>query len=435
MTKRIAFFTDNADPLSPLGGHEAGGENVYILEMSRALGRLGWTVDVFVRWSFRKTSQIAKVSETVRVIRIPAGPIKFIPKEELFPLMPKYIESFLAFKEKNNLDYLLIHGNYYNSAYAAVEAAAKLGIPTVNTFHTLGVVKQKALGSFDPSPADRIEHEKEVLNRLDRIIATSPQMKDDLVNLYAVPAKKIATIGEGVNLKRFYPIPTLIARRVLRWPQNQHIILYIGRIERRKGIDTLVSAIAQLLKKPGIERKNVWCIVSGGEPKSRWKKELPVVKAERERLSKLAEKEGVADVVRFIGGVSPEELPYYYSGADVTCVPSYYEPFGLVPLESMACGTPVVASKVGGLQYTIRDGKTGYLVPAHDATAFADKLLFLLQHPQAKKMMRENGLERVAHSFTWEAVGEKMSAFYNDLLIDFLYKKAFKKPNGNGEGK
>ncbi len=435
MTKRIAFFTDNADPLSPLGGHEAGGENVYILEVSRALGRLGWTVDVFVRWSFHKTAQIAKVSDTVRVVRIPAGPVKFVPKEELFPLMPKYVESFLAFKEKNNLDYLLIHGNYYNSAYAAVEAAAKLGIPAVNTFHTLGMVKHQALGSNDPSPSDRITHEKEVLDRLHRVIATCPQMKDELMGLYAVSSKKIVVIGEGVNLKRFFPIPLTIARRVLRWPQNQDVVLYIGRIERRKGIDTLLAAVAIMAQKMGDNRKNFRCIVSGGEPKNRWKKELPIVSEERKRLTDIVEKEGIGDVVRFIGGVSPEELPYYYSSADVTCVPSYYEPFGLVPLESMACGTPIVASRVGGLLYTIRDGKTGFLVPARDASAFADKLLFILRHPQVKKMMRENGIERVAHTFTWDAVGEKMSAFYHDLLIDFLYKKAYKKPNGNGEAK
>lgn len=423
MVKRIAFLTDNADPLAPLGGHEAGGENVYVLEMCRALGRLGWTVDIFVRWSYPKTAQIAKISENVRVIRLVAGELKFIPKEKLMPYMSEYVASFLAFKEKNKLDYLLVHGNYYNSGWAAVEIAKQLGIVAVNTFHTLGIVKREALGSYDPSSEDRISVEKMIMEKMDRLIATSPQMKDELTRLYGQSPKKIAVIAEGANLKRFIPIQQHLARRVLHIALNRTIVLYVGRIERRKGIDTLLGAMARVVELMPERRKTLRVYISGGEPKRKWKSEMPVVKEERDRLVSIAKQLKIEDMVRFIGGIDRENLPYYYSASDVTVVPSYYEPFGLVPLESMACGCPVIASRVGGLQFTIKEGKTGYLVPSRDTNAFAEKIAFLISHPTIRKTMRENGIDRVKHMFSWDAVGKEMSTFYHDILIEFLYRK------------
>lgn len=423
MIKRLAMLTDNADPLAPLGGSEAGGENVYVGEISRVLGRLGWAVDIFTRWSYPKTAQIAKLSENVRVIRLAAGPIEFIPKEKLFPYMAAYVNSFFEFKKKANLDYLLIHGNYYLSGWAGAQIAKKLGVPFVNTFHTLGVVKHQALKSHDPSPKDRIELEKEVMEGADRLIATSPPMKEELINFYQVPAKKIVVISEGANLKRFTPTPQNLARKVLRLSSNRLIVLYVGRLERRKGIDTLLDAMYQLAKLMPEKRKILRLYISGGEPKRRWKSELTVEKEERERLNNLVKQLGIADMVRMAGGVDRETLPFYYSAADVTVVPSYYEPFGLVPIESMACGTPVIASKVGGMQWTVKDGKTGFLVTARDSLAFAEKIKYLFEHQSVAKHLRENGIERVRRFFNWEVIGNQMSNFYTDLIIEHCWKK------------
>lgn len=424
MVKRIAMLTDNADPLVPLGGIEAGGENVYVLELSRALGRLGWTVDVFTRWSSQKTNQIAKISTNVRVIRLQAGPIEFVPKEQLAPLMTKYVDSFLSFREKHKLEYLLIHGNYYHSGVAGVEIARLLKLPMVNTFHTLGLVRRAALGAHDVSADDRIAKEKLVMDSATRVIATSPPMKEEMMHMYGVTAKKIAVVTEGVNLKRFTPVAQNLARRVLHLDVNSLLVLFVGRMERRKGVDTLLWAIKDVADRLGEKRKLLTTIISGGETKKHWKRASSVEKVERERLYALVEKLGIGDVVKFIGGVDREELPFYYSAADVTAVPSFYEPFGLVPLESMACGTPVVASKVGGMMWTIRDSVTGYLVTARDHHAFGDRIYELLTTPETGKRMRENGIDRVRHLFTWEEVASQMSVLYTDLIIEYLYRQA-----------
>jgi glycosyltransferase involved in cell wall biosynthesis len=422
MGKRIALLTDNADPLVPLGGYEAGGENVYVYELARSIGRLGWTVDVFTRWSSPKTSQIARMGENVRVIRLPAGPLEFIPKEQLFPYMQAYIDSFMAFKQTHKLDYLLLHGNYYLSAWAAVQIGKQLGIPVVSTFHTLGIVKHRALNSFDPSPDDRIEKEKDVMQGEDRIIATSPVMKDEIVTMYGMPAKKIVVIPGGVNLKRFTPLPQHIARRVLSINPNKIIILYVGRMERRKGIDTLIEAMSFLVQKMPEKRKVMRLLISGGEARKGIGLEGIPEKTEKERLKKLVESLGLKDIVRFTGNIDRENLPFYYASADVTVVPSYYEPFGLVPLESMACGTPVVASNTGGLMYTIKDGKTGSLVSPKDPAGFADKIYELLENATTRKYFRENGIDRVTRMFSWESVGRQMSDFYHDTIIDYFYR-------------
>ena len=429
MVKRIAVFTDNADPLAPLGGIEAGGENVYVNELCRALSRFGWTIDVFTRWSYPQTAQIAKLTDNVRVIRLQAGPIEFVSKDKLFPYMQTYVDSFLAFQAKHKLEYLLLHGNYYLSAWAAVKLGKMLHIPVVTTFHSLGVVKHMALNSNDPSPKDRINLETEVMNGVDKVIATSPPMKEEIQTLYHINPKKIVVVPGGVNLKRFTPLSQLLARRVLNINPNRMLILYVGRIERRKGLDTLLSAMAEVIKRMPEKRKVLRLYITGGEAKGRWKmNNESIERTERERLLKLVDELGIKDVVRFIGGVNRENLPYYYSAADMTIVPSFYEPFGLVPLESMACGTAVIASKVGGMQWTIRDGKTGYLVKAQDPLAFADKMCYLLTHYTTRKHMRENALDRVRRTFGWEAVASQMSLLYYDVIIDNYYQQLFGKP-------
>jgi len=431
MVKRIAMFTDNADPLAPLGGIESGGENVYVNELTRALSRFGWTIDIYTRWSSPKTAQIAKLVENVRVIRLEAGPLEFVSKDKLFPYMPAYIKSFLAFREQNKLEYLLIHGNYYLSSWAAVQIGKILRIPSVSTFHSLGIVKHQTLNSKDSSPEERIGIEKEVMNGADKLIATSPIMKEEIAKLYEITHKKIFVIPGGVNLKRFQPLSQILARRALNINTNRMIVLYVGRLEERKGIETLLSAMEEVAKKMPEKRKILRCYIVGGERRRKWKNEKDTPeKRERERLMKIVETLGIKDIIRFVGGEQREFLTYYYAAADMTVVPSYYEPFGLVPLESMACGTPVIASKVGGLQWTITDGKTGYLVKSRDSKELSTKLLYLFEHYATRKHMRENGIERTRRFFGWESVASQMSLFYNDLIIENFYRQLFPQKNG-----
>ncbi len=425
MVKRIAILTDHADPLAPIGGIEAGGENVYVLELTRSLAKLGWVIDVFTRWSSPKTTRTARISPTVRVVRLKAGPIDHIPRDQLFSYMPEYVESFFQFLKETRLDYLLVHGNYYFSGWAGLQIASRLGVPFINTFHTLGAIRHLALGDRDKSPKERISIETEVLQNAYAIIATSPPMKEDMIIHYKAPAKKIIVIPGGVNLNRFTPTPQLLARRVLHLDPNIFLILYVGRIERRKGIDTLLSGVNELVMRFPHLRKKIRLIISGGAHPSKWGK-IPdgPEKEELYRLEGIVDQLRIKDVVRFIGAVNREYLQYYYSSADVTVVPSYYEPFGLVPLESMACGTLVIASDVGGMKWTIKEGKTGLLFPTKDPVSLADKIQYVLEHPEIRKKMRENGIERVHRFFSWDAISKQMSQCYEDMLIEFYYKKA-----------
>ncbi len=425
MLKRIAVLTDHSDPLAAPGSLEAGGENVYVLELTRSLDKLGWIVDVFTRWSSPKTTEIAKISPNVRVIRLKAGPIDHIPRDQLFPHMSEYVENFMKFVKDNKMEYLLLHGNYYFSGWAGVQISRRLGIPHVNTFHTLGAIRHMVLGSRDKSPKERIRLETEVLNNADRVIATSPQMKDEMITYYKTSAKKIVVVAGGVNLNRFTPTPQLLARRVIHIDPNRLMILYVGRIERRKGLDTLLSAMYELAQRMPEKRKVMRLYVSGGVAPAKWAK-LPdgPEKEELLRLQEIVNRLQIKDIVRFIGPVNREYLQYYYSSADVTVVPSFYEPFGLVPLESMACGTLVIASRVGGMQWTIKDGKTGILVPPQDPVALAEKLYYVVNHPSVRKKMRENGIDRANHFFSWDVIAKQMSDFYQDFLVDYYYHKA-----------
>jgi D-inositol-3-phosphate glycosyltransferase len=430
MVKRVALLTDHADPLAPIGGVEAGGENVYVLELSRSLAKLGWTIDVYTRQSSKKTTQIAKIAPNARVIRLKAGPIEYVPRDQLFQYMPEYVENFLKFVNENKLEYLLIHGNYYFSGWAGLQIGRRIGLPVVNTFHTLGIVRHMALGSKDNSPDARVRLETEIMNGDDKIIATSPPMKDEIMKLYQIPAKKIVIVPGGVNLNRFQPTPQLLARRVLQLSPNRIIVLYVGRIERRKGLDTLLSTMNELAKRMPEKRKIMRLYIAGGEPRRNKTKKSGFIEAkEWERLNGIIDKLGIKDMVRFTGGINRELLTYYYSAADVTAVPSYYEPFGLVPLESMASGTPVVASKVGGMQWTIKDGKTGYLCKPQDPMAFADKIYNLFKHSSIHKHMRENDIER-AKFFSWDSVAEQMSQVYVNTIIEYFYRKEFPRENG-----
>jgi D-inositol-3-phosphate glycosyltransferase len=433
MVNRIALLTDHADPLAPMGSVEVGGENVYVYELARGLARLGWAVDVFTRHASEKTSKLAKIAPNARLIRLKAGPASYVPRDKIFPFMSEYVESFLKFQKENKLDYLLTHGNYYFSGWAGLQISKTLGIPHVNTFHTLGIVRHKAIGQNDTSPDDRIALETEIMQNARRVIATSQPMKEEMINLYGTISKQIIVIPGGVNLNRFTPTPELLARRVLHLSPNRLIILYVGRIERRKGIDTLLCALDELARRMPDKRKILRLYIAGGLPPNKWgnvteEKE----RAELQRLDSIIKEKKLDDMVRWLGAVNREYLQYHYASAEITVVPSYYEPFGLVPLESMACGTPVIASKVGGMQYTVKDGKTGYLVPPQDPLALASKIEYLLKHPSVKKHMRENAIER-AKLFSWDMVAELMGSFYKDMLIDFYFRKSMNgNMNGNG---
>jgi len=414
---RIAMISVHGDPLAKMGSRESGGQNAYVHSLSKDLGKRKIYVDVFSRLDNKNKKRVIAYARNVRVIRIPAGERKYIPKNQLLPLMPEFISGILNFKFQDKVNYDLIHSNYFISGWVGLRLKNILTIPLTITFHSLGFIRFKTLNQFKEQSIDstevhtRLNIEKEILTHADRIIATSPQEKENMVKYYNVQARKVEIIPCGVDLIRFHPIDQSLARRRLSVSRRKKIILYVGRIEWRKGIGTLIVAFSRLVK--GIRSlANIELWIVGGKFKDGERSD----REEYNRLKKIAEGYGVEKKIKFLGSVYQKRLYIYYSASNLCVVPSYYEPFGLVPLEAMACETPVVASRIGGLQYTIHHRKNGLLVPPRKPTYLAQAMeKIILDKKFAKKMVRE-GKGLVKHNFDWNIIAKQMSKFYNKVI-------------------
>lgn len=411
------MISDHGDPLEPLGSSEAGGQNVYVYELSRALGRRGWLVDVFTRWDSKTKGQIVNFGKNVRVIRIKAGPLKFIEKNDLFKLLPEFLADLILFIKKEKINYSLIHGHYYFSGWLGAELKRIYHIPLVETFHSLGFIKKQYYLAKDPSPDNRLEIEKMTMRACDKIISTSDSEKKQMIRHYGASANKIQVIPAGVNLQRFKPVDKNYSRRKIGYSTKDKIILFVGRIEKRKGIDTLIEALPKTAKKLGqAEAKNIKLIIVGGNPLKR--KMIKEEIKEFSRLEKIVKKLSLEKIINFVGGKPQDELKYYYSAADIVCVPSYYEPFGMVTIEAMACGTPVIGSRVGGIQTTIKNGKNGFLVPAKNPEALADKLIKVLSDDKLRKRLGQTAVAIINHRYTWKVIAKDASDLYKKIIKD-----------------
>lgn len=408
MKRRIAFISEHASPLAALGGVDSGGQNVYVGELARHLAATGHQVDIFTRRDNTQLPEIVSWTSDVRIIHINAGPAAQLEKEKLLPYMPEFTANMLAFMNREAMHYRLIHANFFMSALVAAEIKQMLGIPFVVTFHALGSIRKIFQGEHDKFPAARIDIEKSVVAEADRIIAECPQDKEDLIQYYNAPVDRITVIPCGFSTQEFYPIDRFLARMVLNIKSDEHIILQLGRMVPRKGVDNVIRALARI-KKVSVP---VRLIVVGGETDD----VDPVSNPEIARLQAIAAEEGVEERVTFAGRKSRDILKYYYAAADVFVTTPWYEPFGITPLEAMACGTPVIGSNVGGIKYSVEDGKTGYLVPPNDPDCLAVKLFELLHDPALRKKMGENAIKRVNLHFTWAKVSQQMAAVYERIL-------------------
>lgn len=412
------MISDHGDPLEPLGSTEAGGQNVYVYELSRALGRRGWLVDVFTRFDSKTKDQIVNFGKNTRVIRIKAGPLKFVEKNDLFNLLPEFLANLILFIKKERNDYSLIHSHYYFSGWLGVELKRIYHIPLVETFHSLGFIKKQYYRTKDPSPDNRLEIEKMTMRTCDKIISTSDSEKKQMIRHYGASAKKIQVIPAGVNLQRFKPVDKNYSLRKIGYSTKDKIILFVGRIEKRKGIDTLIKAIPKTIK--GLlscgEGKNLKLIIVGGNPLKRKMIEEEI--KEFERLKTIVKKLSLRNIVKFVGGQPQDKLKYFYSAADIVSIPSYYEPFGMVTIEAMACGTPVIGSRVGGIQTTIKNGKNGYLVPAKNPEALADKLIKVLADEKLQKQLGQTAIDIINHRYTWKVIARDVSDLYKKIIKD-----------------
>ncbi|HCI81865.1 MAG TPA: glycosyltransferase family 1 protein [Ktedonobacter sp.] len=417
---RIAFLSEHASPLALLGGEDSGGQNVYVDEVTRNLARRGYAVDIFTRRDTLDLPEVVEWSPGVRVVHLSAGPVEFLPKDALWAFMPDFRDAFLHFMERDEARYDLIHGNFWMSGWVATELQHRLNIPAVQIFHAMGATKQRYQGKNDTSPAERIEVERSIIRDVKRIIAQCPAEWDELVHDYGADPGKIHIIPSAVNTQVFRPVERRIARKRVGMAQEPFVVVYVGRMLPRKDVRNVVRAVALLIDMctqqsatyetalPPIE-----LLLVGGETIDPDSKATPEIGA----LQRLVNELGISTHVRFVGKRQQKELHNYYSAGDVAVTTPWYEPFGLTPLEGMACARPVIGSAVGGITYTIGDGETGYLVPPRDPQALANRLYELLVHPELRRCMGEAARARVESEFTWPVVALRTSALYENMLI------------------
>ncbi len=406
---RIAFLSEHSSPVAVLGGEDAGGQNVYVDEVSRNLGSLGFDVDVFVRRDDTTSPDVIAWSPGVRIVHLEAGPPEFVLKDDIWPFMPVFRDAFLRFSVRDDRRYDLIHGNFWMSGWVAAQLRHKLDIPVVQIFHAVGKTKQRHQGSLDTSPAGRIAIEHEVIRSVDRLIAQCPSERQELVEDYGADPAKVVVVPSGVNVARFKPSDRLKIRQQLGLDPDAFVVAYVGRMLPRKDVRNVVRASAILM---GQTEAPVQLLLVGGETLE----PDPVTTPEIGELQRLAHELGIADRMTFTGRRQPDELRHYYCAGDVAVTTPWYEPYGLTPLEAMACGVPIIGSAVGGITFTVQDGETGFLVPSCDPEALAGKLHYLLVNPDERTRMGHLARLRVEREFTWPVVAERTAALYRELL-------------------
>lgn len=406
--RKIAFISEHASPLAQIGGTDSGGQNVYVAQLARQLAALGYLVDIFTRRDATTLAQVVDWLPGIRVIHVPAGPAHYIPKEAMLPYMEQFGRFMLRFARRQKIAYELMHANFFMSGMVAREVKARLGIPFVMTFHALGRVRRLNQKEADAFPDIRFMLEEQLMQDADRIIAECPQDQRDMEQHYGAPSEHIDIVPCGFDPDEFWPV-TLDARRQLGLGRDEFIVLQLGRMVPRKGVDNVIRAAVILRDKYHVPMR---LMVVGGNAD----RPDPVTTPELGRLIALARDLGVDGQVTFTGQRQREQLRYYYSAANVFVATPWYEPFGITPVEAMACGTPVVGTAVGGIKTTVVDGETGYLVPPNDPEALAERLAWLHRHPHVAQRLGWAGMRRAYQHFTWRNVASQIAAIYESVL-------------------
>jgi len=408
----IAMLSYHTCPLATLGGKDTGGMNVYVRDLTIQLGRMGIHVDVFTRSQDEHVPHVLHdLGFGNRVVHVPAGPENPLPKHELVEHLPEFVKGIQQFATDKGIRYDLIHSHYWMSGLAAAQLSDMWsGVPIVHMFHTLGEMKNRiAINSEEKEGNYRLEGERKVINIVDRIIVSTMAEQAQLEWIYQADISKISIIPPGVDTGHFYPIPVDEARQYIGLKSYNRMILFVGRIERLKGLETLIRAIACLrlkdLKEP------VRLAVIGGDPEA-GPEELT---EEMARIQKLCDELTVGKMVAFLGKRGQDTLPYYYSAAEVVVMPSYYESFGMVALEAMACGVPVIASQVGGLAFLVQDGVTGFTIPSEDHEALCEKLTALLGDESLRKQMGR-AAANYAKNYDWKKIASEIVGIYEEQI-------------------
>lgn len=411
---RIAMFCHD-DPLAQPGSQEIGGQAVYVNSLIKELDKEGWAVDVFIRLDSPHKKHISIVGKRIRVIRLKGGPARYISRKLLFSFLPELYISFLDFIGHQN-PYALFHGHYWDGGWIALQAHRQFNIPFIENFHSLGKLRlqtrEKYLGNENQKDVfdKRFSIEDEIIKDADSIISLSESEKVFLQKLYNAPPEKVIVIPGGVNLKVFSHIFNSDARGKLNLDNKDFLLLFAGRLEWRKGIGTILYA-ANLLKDL---IPNLRILIVGGKIYGR-QNNVDDHK-EYQKLMKIVNKLGLDSIVNFIGCVDHNRMPLFYSAANVFIVPSYYEPFGLVAIESMACGTPVIASEVGGLAAIIKNNVNGLLFEPRNPVSLKEKIMQVYKSKDLTELVIKNGLQDVVNLYSWKNIAKKISGIYDDAI-------------------
>ena len=428
---RIALISFHTSPLATLGGKDTGGMNVYVREIARELGRRGHAVDVFTRSIGAHALRIdPRLGANVRVIHVPAGPEAPVKKEELLQYVPVFTEWMCQFaNEKLKIEnvkmgvhdsaflnsYDVIHANYWLSGLVAEELRKCWGTKFVMTYHTLAELKNQ----IAQTPADmesdvRLKNECHLSDAADRITANTTVEKQQLVRFYGAGSSRIRIVPPGVDLSVFHPIEQSYAKSAIGIPQNHRMILFAGRIERLKGIDTLFKAMALLKQhRADWDWPNICVSEIGGDPSDAGLQQ----NAEMARLHELRDELGLTDVIVFLGARDQDALHFYYAAAEMLVMPSHYESFGMVALEAMACGTPVIASDVGGLSTLVQHNKTGFRVKVNDPNELA-RAIEKLMDDEARRRRMGHSAACYAEDYAWPKTVDKLVSAYEEIRIE-----------------
>jgi D-inositol-3-phosphate glycosyltransferase len=411
--RAIALISEHGDPAAEIGKDAAGGQNVYVRQVGESLAKLGWQVDMFTRKSDPDAATIVQHSPYCRTIRLIAGPECYVPRDELFQYMPDFVTAFQQFQIEEGISYPLAHTNYWMSGWVGLELQRHQNIQVIHTYHSLGAVKYRSVSDIPAIAQTRLDVEKQILEQAHCVVATSPQEEEDLRTLVSVKGK-IDIIPCGTDVANFRPISKPDARKQLGIGAKEKVILYVGRFDKRKGIETLIRATSELKSQleqgEEIDTSNLKLLVVGGSDPNE------ADGAERQRIEEIVTELDLGTNTDFVGMVGHDRLALYYTAADVCVIPSHYEPFGLVAIEAMACGTPVVASAVGGLQFTVISEQTGLLVPPHDVSGFAHAIERILTDDVWAQKIRKQASLRVQQNFSWTGVAIQLSDLYQRRL-------------------
>lgn len=407
--RNLAVLSVHSCPLAALGGKETGGMNVYVRELSRRLGRLGIQVDVFTRSQNPHICRVVPLGRNARVIHVKAGPEEPAPKKRLFDYLPEFTSGVYQFAKEYRVKYDLLHSHYWLSGWVGSQLKQQWSVPLVHMFHTLGTLKNFVLrGKKEKEPEKRLLIERQIMSFADRLIAPNPWEREQMI-LQNAPPSKVQVIPCGVDLNLFKPIASSRAKKCLGLSQRD-FILYVGRIDAVKGIDVLIRAFHRLSRIPLKGSQELGLIIIGGEldAESQDKSE------EMQGLRKMVMGMKLQERVAFWGSQRQDLLPYFYSAAHALVLPSRYESFGMVALEAMACGTPVIASRVGGLQYTVEDDQNGLLFAEGDSRMLCESIREVIENRRLRERLVKAALVRVKQ-YSWPRIARKILSLYHSL--------------------